>query len=137
MMLCEYYGCKANYENNIDDYYETFIEEGYKHYVMWRPKTTIDPMRKKKLADKYGTPSNDPFALQKQTDIADEYIKVRWHKIYFIPLVKQLIAFDQSDRTHSDECIAFFMALIGGTERKQDNKPKISGMSILPGRRSA
>jgi len=137
MMLCEYYGCKANYENNIDDYYETFIDEGYKHYVMWRPKATIDPMRKKKLSEKYGTPSNDPFALQKQTDIADEYIKVRWHKIYFIPLVKQLIAFDQSDRTHSDECIAFFMALIGGTERKQDNKPKISGMSILPVRRSA
>lgn len=136
MMLCEYYGCKANYENNIDDYYETFIDEGFKNYVMWRPKATIDPMRKKKLTDKYGTPSNDPFALQKQTDIADEYIKVRWHKIYFVVLVKQLLAFDQSDRTHSDECIAFFMALIGGTERKQSNQPKLSGMSILPIRRT-
>ena len=107
MMLCEYYGCKANYESNIDDYYETFIEEGFKNYIMWRPKSTIDPMRKN-VKVKYGTPSNDPFAIQKQTDIADEYIKTRYHKIYFVTLVKQLIDFDPADRTKYDECIAFF-----------------------------
>lgn len=131
MMLCEYYGCKANYESNIDDYYEKFIEEGFKNYIMWRPKSTIDPMRKN-VRTKYGTPSNDPFALQKQTDIADEYIKTRFHKIYFLELVKQLIAFDPDDRTKFDDCIAFFMALIAGTERKTDNKPKLNGLSIIP-----
>jgi len=131
MMLCEYYGCKANYESNIDDYYETFIEEGFKNYIMWRPKSTIDPMRKN-VKVKYGTPSNDPFAIQKQTDIADEYIKTRYHKIYFVTLVKQLIDFDPSDRTKYDECIAFFMALIAGTERKQANQPMVNTLSILP-----
>lgn len=136
MMLCEYYGCKANYESNIDDYYEKFIEEGFRNYVMWRPKCTIDPMRKK-VRTKYGTPSNDAFALQKQTDIADEYIKTRYHKIYFVVLVRQLIAFDPEDRTHFDDCIAFFMALIGGVERKQDNKPAGVGLSILPVHRSS
>lgn len=134
MMLCEYYGCKANYESNIDDYYETFIQRGFKHFVMWRPKSTIDPMRKN-VKIKYGTPSNDPFALQKQTDIADEYIKRRYHKIYFIELVRQLIAFDPEDRTKFDDCIAFFMALIAGTERKQENKPVSNGLSILPTRK--
>ena len=134
MMLCEYYGCKANYESNIDDYYETFILAGFKHYIMWRPKATIDPMRKN-MKVKYGTPSNDGFALQKQTDVADEYIKTRYHKIYFVDLVRQLIDFDPEDRTRFDECIAFFMALIAGTERKMDNKPSANGLSILPTRK--
>lgn len=131
MMLCEYYGCKANYESNIDDYYEKFIEEGYKNFVMWRPKSTIDPQRKN-VKIKYGTPSNDPFALQKQTDIADEYIKMRYHKIYFVELVRQLIAFDPADRTHYDDCIAFFMALIAGTDRKANATVNTTGLSILP-----
>lgn len=131
MLLCEYYGCKANYESDVDDYYEKFIEEGFKNYVMWRPKCTIDPMRRN-VKTKYGTPSKDPFALQKQHDIADEYIKTRYHKIYFVELVRKLISFDKDNRTEFDDCIAFFMALIGGVEKKMDNKPRTSALSILP-----
>jgi len=131
MMLCEYYGCKANYESDIDDYYEKFLEEGFRNYVMWRPKNTIDPKRKK-VEYKYGTPSKDPFAFQRQIDLGDEYIKMRYHKIYFVELVNQLINFDRDDRTHSDECIAFFMAIIAGMEKKTDNKPKTVGLQILP-----
>ncbi len=131
MMLCEYYGCMANYESDIDDYYETFEEEGFINYVMMRPKNTIDPKRKKREY-KYGTPSKDPYALQKQHDIAYDYIVLRYFKIYFVELVRKLMTFDPEDRTEFDDCIAFFMALIGGTDRKQDNKPKTSGLSILP-----
>lgn len=131
MMLCEYYGCKANYESDIDDYYEKFLEEGFRNYVMWRPKNTIDPKRKN-VVYKYGTPSKDPFAFQRQIDIGDEYIKMRYHKIYFVELVRQLIAFDRDDRTKSDEAIAFFMAIIAGMEKKMDNKPQKSKLCILP-----
>lgn len=131
MMLCQYYGCKANYESDVDDYYEKFIEEGFKSYVMWRPKCTIDPMRRN-IKTKYGTPSKDSFALQKQHDIADEYIKTRYHKIYFVELVRKLINFDKDNRTEFDDCIAFFMALIGGVEKKMDNQPRTSALSILP-----
>lgn len=131
MMLCEYYGCKANYESDIDDYYEKFLEEGFKNYVMWRPKNTIDPKRKN-VNYKYGTPSKDPFAFQRQIDLGDEYIKMRYHKIYFVELVKQLINFDRDDRTHSDECIAFFMAIIAGMEKREDNKPNEKKLAILP-----
>lgn len=131
MMLCEYYGCKANYESDIDDYYETFEQEGFVNYVMMRPKNTIDPNRKRAVY-KYGTPSKDPYALQRQHDIAYDYIVIRYHKIYFVELVTKLIGFDPDNRTDFDDCIAFFMALIGGTDKKQDNKTTKSNLAILP-----
>jgi hypothetical protein len=127
MLLCQYFGCKANYESDVDDFYETFLSEFFKHYIMWRPKCTIDPQRKN-VKTKYGTPSKDAFALQKQTLIADEYIKSRYHKIYFLKLILQLIEFDPEDRTKSDEVIAFMMALIGGeegTKTTEAPKPKV------------
>jgi hypothetical protein len=131
MMLCEYYGCKANYESDIDDYYETFEQEGFVNYVMMRPKNTIDPNRKRAVY-KYGTPSKDPYALHRQHDIAYDYIVILYHKIYFVELVRKLINFDPDNRTEFDDCIAFFMALIGGTDRKQEIKPKTSALAILP-----
>jgi len=136
MLLCQYFGCKANYESNVDDYYEKFIEEGFKHYIMWRPKCTIDPQRKN-VKVKYGTPSNDGFALQKQTIIADEYIKSRYYKIYFIELVEQLINFDPDDRTKFDDAIAFMMALIGGAEgtAKTEEKKPLKLMEIKRSRK--
>lgn len=128
--MCQYYGCKANYESNVDDFYETFINAGFKNYVMWRPACTIDPQRKN-IKVKYGTPSNDAFALQKQTNIADEYIKTRYHKIYFLKLVEQLIEFDPDDRTKFDDAIAFMMALIGGTDGATKEKKETSKMKII------
>lgn len=115
MIICQYYGCKANYESDVDDYYETFLQEGFKNYVMWRPKCTIDPTRKN-VTIKYGTPSKDAFAFQKHFQILSEYLLSRWHKIYFIELIDQLIDYDVEDRTKSDEVIAAGMALIGGFE---------------------
>lgn len=134
MLLCQYFGCKANYESDVDDFYEKFLDLGYKHYIMWRPKCTIDPQRKN-VKVKYGTPSKDAFALQKQTIIADEYIKSRYHKIYFLKLVEQLIEFDPDDRTKSDEVIAFMMALIGGEEGTKDTTPQ-KPMKMLEIRKS-
>lgn len=115
MIICQYYGCKANYESDVDDYYETFLQEGFKNYVMWRPKCTIDPTRRN-VTIKYGTPSKDPFAFQKHFQILVEYLLSRWHKIYFIELIDQLIDYDIEDRTKSDEVISAGMALIGGFE---------------------
>lgn len=137
MMLCQYYGCKANYESDVDDYYEKFLEEGFKHYIMWRPKSTVDPQRRN-VKTKYGTPSKDPFALQKHTQTIDEYIKLRYDKIYFIELINQLIDYDIDDRTKFDDVIAFGMALIGGSEvgRKQEVEPsKLKILKVV--RRSA
>lgn len=115
MIICQYYGCKVNYENNVDGYYENFLREGFKYYVMWTPKCAIDPNRKS-VVTKYGTSSSDWYAFQKHFQVLDEYIKSRWHKIYFVELIEQLIEYDVNDRTKSDEVIAAGMALLGGFE---------------------
>ena len=132
MMLCQYFGCKANYESDVDDYYEKFLESGFKNYVMWRPKSTVDPQRRN-VKTKYGTPSKDPFALQKHTEVIDEYIKLRYDKIYFIELILQLIDYDIEDRTKFDDVIAFGMALIGGMDgagRSTEEKKPLKMMEL-------
>jgi hypothetical protein len=113
MIICQYYGCKVNYESDVNSFYETFIREGYRHYVMWTPKVAIDPTRRNHTP-RPGTLSKDPFAFQKQFQILVEYLYARWHKIYFIEIIEQLIEFDVNDRTKSDHVIAFTMALLGG-----------------------
>lgn len=135
MLLCQYYGCKANYESDVDDYYEKFLESGYRNYVMWRPKSTVDPQRKN-VKTKYGTPSKDPFALQKHTEVIDEYIKLHYDKIYFLDLVLQLIDYDIEDRTKFDDVIAFGMALIGGMDGAGKNNEPKKPMKMLEIRKS-
>lgn len=115
MIICQYFGCKVNYEADVPDYYETFVRELFKHYVMWTPKVAIDPT-KRNHTPRPGTLSKDPYAFQKQFQVLVSYLYARWHKIYFIELIDQLIDFDVNDRTKSDEVIAFSMALLGGWE---------------------
>lgn len=115
ILLCEYFGCKANYESDVEDYYEYFINRGYKNYVMWRPKSTIDPNKKNKKV-KYGTPSKDPFALQKHFDTIFDYVELYCDKIYFNELIEDLIAYKHLKRTKYDDTVAFGMSLLAGTE---------------------
>jgi hypothetical protein len=115
ILMCEYYGCKANYESDVEDYYEYFIDKGYKNYVMWRPKSTIDPNRKNKKV-KYGTPSKDPFALQKHFDTVYDYVELHCDKIYYIELIEDLIGYKHTKRTKYDDTVAFGMSLLAGTE---------------------
>jgi len=115
ILMCEYYGCKANYESDVEDYYEYFINKGYRNYVMWRPKSTIDPNRKNKKV-KYGTPSKDPFALQKHFDTVYDYIELHCNKIYYEELILDLISYKHAKRTKYDDTVAFGMSLLAGTE---------------------
>lgn len=115
MIICQYYGCKVNYEADINTFFETFLREGYRNYVMWTPKIAIDPTKRNHTL-RPGTLSKDPFAFQKQFQVLVEYLLARWHKILFIELIDQLLDFDIDDRTKSDDVIAFCMALLGGWE---------------------
>lgn len=115
MIICQYYGCKVNYEADVPDYYETFVREMFRHYVMWTPKIAIDPT-KRNHTPRPGTLSKDPYAFQKQFQVLVEYLYARWHKIYFVELIDQLIEFDIEDRTKSDDVIAFCMSLLAGWE---------------------
>ena len=131
IMLCEYFGCKANYESDVEDYYEYFINKGYKNYVMWRPKSTIDPNRKNKKV-KYGTPSKDPFALQKHFDTVYDYVELHCDKIYFIELIEDLIGYKHAKRTKYDDTVAFGMSLLAGTEnvKIESNEKKLVFMKF-------
>jgi hypothetical protein len=111
-MMCEYYGCKINYENNFDDYYEYFVSTGRKHYIMWRPKITINPTSKVKV-QKYGTPSKDGFANARHLDILVAYSNQYTHKIDFIELLEDMEDYDPENRTPFDDTVAFGMALLG------------------------
>ena len=122
MIICQYYGCKVNYEADVPDYYETFVRELFRHYVMWTPRIAIDPT-KRNHTPRPGTLSKDPYAFQKQFQVWVSYLYARWHKIYFNELIDQLIDFDVNDRTKSDDVIAFTMALLGGWETGEQ-KPK-------------
>ena len=115
MIICLYWGCKVNYECDINDFYEAFLRNGFKNYVMWTPKVALDPSRKNHTP-RPGTLSKDPFAFQKQFQVLVEYLFSRWHKIYFIEAILQLMEFDVNDRTKYDDVIAFTMALLGGWE---------------------
>lgn len=122
MIICQYFGCKVNYEADVPDYYETFVRDMFKHYVMWTPKIAIDPT-KRNHTPRPGTLSKDPYAFQKQFQVLVEYLYARWHKIYFIELIDQLIDFDIEDRTKSDDVVAFCMSLLAGWESGH-RKPK-------------
>jgi len=121
MIILQYFGCKVNYESDVPDYYETFVRELFRNYVMWTPKVAIDPT-KRNHTPRPGTLSKDPYAFQKQFQVLVSYLYARWHKIYFIELIDQLIDFDVNDRTKSDEVIAFSMALLGGWETGEQPK---------------
>lgn len=132
MLIIRYYGIEVNYESEIDEYIGWFEEDGMKNYIMDRPKSTIAPNRKVKTNLGKGTPSSDPFALQFQVTLADTYIKVNYHKIYFIEAVESFIDYNHDDRTKFDDAVAFMMALVGSTETKAKREIKTSTMRILP-----
>ena len=121
MIILQYFGCKVNYESDVPDYYETFVRELFRNYVMWTPRVAIDPT-KRNHTPRPGTLSKDPYAFQKQFQVLVSYLYARWHKIYFIELIDQLRDFDVNDRTKSDEVIAFSMALLGGWETGEQPK---------------
>jgi hypothetical protein len=72
---------------------------------------------------KYGTPSKDPFALQKHFDTVYNYVELHCDKIYFTELIEDLIAYKHVKRTKYDDTVAFGMSLLAGTENvKVDSK---------------
>lgn len=116
-MLAEYFGVKINYEADINDFIEYYELIGKHHYLMARPKSSIDPNRRsRKLKMQIGTLSKDSFALQRHFDLVNLYVEEHCDKIYFIELLEDLLRYDHYKRTKSDDTVAFGMSLLGSTE---------------------
>lgn len=141
LKACMWYGCTANYEIDArTDFYRYFWSKGADRMLEWTPKIAQNPIKNKALTP--GTQSADPFQLQAQLQVAKMYVdgtdpdnyNGHVHRIKFPELLKQLLSYDHSNRTKSDQVIALMMSLLPVMgratlpNRSTHTKPK----SILP-----
>lgn len=119
MKACMWYGCRANYEIDArSDYYRYFVNNKAGKLLEWTPKVMRNPV-KKGFKIEPGTRSGDPFQFAQQLQLLKAYVdgtsqdeyNGHVHRIAYPSLLKQLLRFDNSDRTKSDEVIALAMAL--------------------------
>lgn len=138
LKACLWYGCTANYEIDArTDFYKFFWKQGANSMLEWTPKFAQNPVNFTPAKYKPGTQSGDPYQLAAQLQAAKMYIdgtdpekyNGHVHRIVFPTLLAQLLKYDHSARTPSDQVIALMMALLpilGENEvsKPQDIKPK-------------
>lgn len=138
LKACMWYGCTANYEGDArTDFYRYFWQKNANMMLEWTPKIAQNPAKKKPVTP--FTLSADPFQMQAQLQSAKTYIdgssqeEYNGHvqRIVFPSLLNQLLKYDHSDRTKSDQVIALMMCLLPmlgretTTTTKYDPKPKM------------
>ncbi len=131
LLMAEWAGVKINYEADINDFIEYYEQIGKHKYLMYRPKSSIDPMKKRAIAKRQvGTLSKDSFALQRHFDLVNLYVETTCDKIMFIELLDSLLKYDHYKRTKFDDVVAFGMSLLGSTEHVK-TMPKEIQLKIL------
>lgn len=98
----------------------------------WTPKFAQDPVKFTPAKYKPGTQSADPYQLSAQLQAAKMYIdgtnpdvyNGHVHRIVFPTLLNQLLKYDHSNRTPSDQVIALMMALLPVLGESEVQKPK-------------
>ncbi len=117
-LSCMLYGCRINVESDAGTwFYEDFIEFNAVRFLEWTPAR--DPLRKDQKI-KVGTESANPFQLAKQLEVAKIYFdgtdplnyNGNIHRVTFLPLLKQALEYNHSERTPYHIMVAFMMALI-------------------------
>ena len=133
-----WYGCTANYEIDArTDFYKFFWKQGANSMLEWTPKFAQNPVNFTPAKFKPGTQSGDPYQLAAQLQAAKMYIdgtdpdkyNGHVHRIVFPTLLAQLLKYDHTARTPSDQVIALMMALLpilGENEmhKAKETKPK-------------
>jgi len=110
MLAAEFYGYKAWYEHNSDDYLSYFRDRGRIAYLGTYPKISIDPV--KKDAERYKGFPTTPFSLMKQTDVGIMYFENHIDSIDFENLLEDAKKFDPNNRTEYDQTVSFLMLLV-------------------------
>ena len=111
MLACEYYGYKAWYEHNSDDYLSYFRERGRIGYLGKYPLTSIEPSKRNDAERYYGFPTT-PFSLTKQADTGIAYFENYCHLIDFEEVLIEAKEFDPNNRTEFDTVVSFLMMLV-------------------------
>jgi hypothetical protein len=137
---CLWYSAKANYEiDRRTDYYRHFCKMNSQAFLQWTPKVLQNPL-KRNFRLEYGSRSGDPFQLQQMLEISKMYIdgtdnevyNGHVHRIKFIVILKQALAYDHSNRTPSDIFVALQMALVAVFGETQVTKTDFKKQQILP-----
>lgn len=120
-----FYGCRGTFEMDAtDDYVKYFRNRFALKLLNWTPDEAVSPHKKKKL--ERGVRSADPFALEKQLQVAIMYVENHCHKIMYPMLLEELKSYDHTARTKSDVVIALMMCLLTalGTSKGQAQEKK-------------
>lgn len=137
---CLWFSAKANYEiDRRTDYYRFFCKKNSQAFLQWTPKVLQNPL-KRNFRLEYGSRSGDPFQLQQMLEISKMYIDGTdnefyngyVHRIKFIVLLKQALAYDHSDRTKSDIFVSLQMALVAIFGETQVVQKHITKANIIP-----
>lgn len=129
---CLWYSAKANYEiDRRTDYWRHFCKKNSQAFLQWTPKVLQNPL-KRNFRLEYGSRSGDSFQLQQMLEISklwldgdsNEFYNGHVHRIKFIPLLKQALTYNHSNRTPSDLFVATQMAIVAIFGESQISKPK-------------
>ncbi len=140
-LACLFFGCKVNVEIDAGTwFYEDFLEWDALQLLEWTPAIDLTKPKQKVLP---GTQSGNPFELAKQLEVLKLYYDgnstVNYngnvHRVTYIPLLRDSLAYNHSERTPYHLTVSLAMALLPmlgrprprGGER-QNTKPK----SVLP-----
>lgn len=124
-----FYGCRGTFEMDATDDYVKYFKNRYAlKFLNWTPDEAVSPHRKKKL--ERGVRSADPFALEKQLQVAILYVENHCHKIVYPALLEDLKKYDHTARTKSDLTISLMMCLLTalGTSKGQAQEKRKSPM---------
>jgi hypothetical protein len=127
-----FYGYKACYENDVgDDFVDYFQNKGFRAFLLKTPQAAVDRFKRRQGGPgKYGVASADAFAMARQLDTAISYVENHSHKIYFVDLLEELLAYDHENRTPFDRSIAFMISLLSGVSL-ESHKEEVK-LSSLP-----
>lgn len=120
LKAAKWYGCKINYENDRrTDFIYYFNKERASDFLNWTPSILQNPAKRGGFKPEIGSRSGDPFQLSQQLQILKKYIdgdsnevyNGHVHRIMYPTLLNQLLKYDHSDRTKSDQVISLVMSL--------------------------
>lgn len=110
MLAAEFYGYKAWYEHNSDDYLSYFRDRGKIGYLGLYPNSVIDPT--KRDAEKYRGFPTTPFSLTKQNDVGIMYFEHHIDKIDYENVLEEAKKYDPNNRNEFDTTVSFLMMLV-------------------------
>lgn len=125
MLLCsEYFGADMCYESDLNDFLEFLIEQKKIKYAKEKPKSVIDPTRKKKTVKgkDFGVQSGNSYEMNMMIERSLEYVYNNCSKIWFKAILDDLEEYDPTERTLYDVAAAFQVGCIAISDFVQPKK---------------